>query len=133
MKLTTKSEYSILALIFLAREKKGVFVKGEDICECCHLSKKYLEQLLFILKRQHLVRAKRGFLGGYSLAKPATQITLAEVIRLMDGALAPTESASVFFYAETPLSQNKKALRVFKDIRNFIAKKLEEITISDLI
>jgi Rrf2 family transcriptional regulator, cysteine metabolism repressor len=135
MKLTTKSEYSILALIYLARQakKNQQFVKIEEICATYDISKKYLEQLFFILKQNRYLRTRRGSAGGYALAKPAAKISLAEIIRLMDGALAPTESVSQYFFSPTPLEKEKKILGVFKEIRDYISTRLEKLTLTDLI
>jgi Rrf2 family cysteine metabolism transcriptional repressor len=135
MKLTTKSEYSILALIYLARQtqKKKQFVKIEEICVAYDISKKYLEQLFFILKQNRYLKTRRGSAGGYALAKPAANISLAEIIRLMDGALAPTESVSQYFFSPTPLEKEKKILGVFKEIRDYISNRLEKLTLMDLI
>lgn len=133
MKLTTKSEYSLLALIYMARHQKRGFVKIDKICKKYNISKKYLEQLLFILKGSHYIKAKRGISGGYTLAKPANKITVAEVIRLMDGALAPTESVSQYFFSHTPLEKEKRMIKILEDIRNYVAKKLENLTLADLI
>ncbi|OGY87467.1 MAG: Rrf2 family transcriptional regulator [Candidatus Kerfeldbacteria bacterium RIFOXYA2_FULL_38_24] len=133
MKLTTKSEYSLLALIYIARHQDGHFIKVEDICEKYNLTKKYLEHLLGVLKQSRYIKTKRGSHGGYRLAKPANKISIAEIIRLMDGALAPTESVSEYFFSQTALSQEKKMLVVFKDIRDYISKKLEKMKLSDLI
>ena len=94
MKLTTKSEYSILALLFLARKGKGNYVRVEDICTKYNISKKYLEQLLTNMKQNSIIKAKRGPDRGYTLAKDPGEINLASVIRMMDGALAPTSSVS---------------------------------------
>ena len=132
MKLTTKSEYSILALIYLARNEKEDFVKIEDICSKYDISKKYLELLFTILKQNRYIKTKRGASGGYKLAKPASKINIAEIIRLMDGALASTESVSKYFYSDTPLAQEKKILPVFKDIRDYISNRLEALKLSDL-
>lgn len=133
MKLTTKSEYTLLALIYIARHEKNGFIKIEDICEKYDLSKKYLEQLFFILKNSRYIKTKRGAEGGYCLAKPAGKITVAEIVRLMDGALAPTESVSQYFFSHTPLEKEKKILKVLKEIRDYIAKRLENLTLKDLI
>lgn len=135
MKLTTKSEYSILALIYMARQtkKKREYVKIEEICDCYNISKKYLEQLFFILKQNRYLKTRRGSAGGYALIKPADKISIAEIIRLMDGALAPTESVSQYFFAPTPLEKEKKILGVFKEIRNYISDRLENLMLADLI
>ena len=133
MKLTTKSEYSLLALIYIARHQDEGFVKIEDICSKYNIAKKYLEQLLLILRQNRLIKSKRGPRGGYCLARPAKQISVAEIIRIMDGALAPTESVSKYFFANTPISYEKGLVKVFREIRNYISKTLEELTLSQLI
>ncbi|MFA6637199.1 MAG: Rrf2 family transcriptional regulator [Candidatus Omnitrophota bacterium] len=133
MKLTTKSEYSILALIFIARKPAGEYTKIGEICRESGISKKYLEQLFTILKQSRYVKTKRGAEGGYMLAKMPSKITLAEVIRLMDGALAPTESVSKYFFSHTPLEKEKKVLGVLRDIRDYASRRLEETKLSDVI
>jgi DNA-binding IscR family transcriptional regulator len=59
-------------------------------------------------------------------------VSLAEVIRLFDGALAPTESVSKYFYESTPVEKERNLLRVFKDIRDMVSDKLEKTTIADV-
>lgn len=133
MKLTTKSEYSILALIYLARNEKKGFIKIEEICSECDISKKYLEYLFTILRQGRFIKTKRGAGGGYKLARPACDISVAEIIRLLDGALAPTESVSKYFYADTPLSREKKIIGVFQEIRDYTAQRLEDLKLSDVV
>ncbi|UCB56452.1 MAG: Rrf2 family transcriptional regulator [Candidatus Omnitrophota bacterium] len=133
MKLTTKSEYSLLALMHIARHEKNGFIKIEDICAKYGISKKYLEQLFLILKQNRYLKTKRGASGGYKLAIPAQKITVAQIARLMDGALAPTESVSKYFFSHTPLEKEKNIMRAFKEIRNYISNKLENLKLTDLI
>ena len=133
MKLTTKSENALVALIYIARHTSKGFVKIEDICTKYNISKKYLEQLFFPLKRARYIKARRGASGGYKLAMPANKISVAEVIRLMDGALAPTLAVSKYFYSHTPLEKEKKVMRVFKGIRDYITGKVERLKISHLV
>ncbi|MBN1817532.1 MAG: Rrf2 family transcriptional regulator [Sedimentisphaerales bacterium] len=133
MKLTTKSEYTLLALLYMARQEKDKFVKIEDICASCDIPKKYLELLFLALRQNRYIKTRRGTKGGYMLARPAGQITLAEILRLMDGALAPTESVSTYFYSDTPISREEKVLSVFKEIRDYISQRLESLTLADLV
>ena len=133
MKLTTKSEYSILALIHLARHEKEGFIRVEDICVKYDIPKKYLEQLLTVLKNNHFIRTKRGKAGGICLARPASRVKIADVIRLMDGALAPVESVSTYFYSHSPLEKERKVLSVFKEIRDYISTKMERLRLSELV
>jgi len=132
MKLTTKSEYSILALIYMARNNKNGFMKIDQICSKCDIPKKYLELLFMILRQNGYIKTKRGTSGGYKLTKPASQISVAEIIRLMDGALAATESVSKYFFSDTPLGREKKLTKVFKEIRDYISSRLEKLTLADL-
>ena len=133
MKLTTKSEYSLLALLYISRHQEKEYVKIENVCTKYNIDKKYLEHLMSILKNANIVKTKRGISGGYKLADNPNKISIARIIRLMDGALAPTESVSKYFFSKTPLSQDKNIIKEFKDIRNYIANKLENLTIKDLI
>ena len=133
MKLTTKSEYAILALIYIARHNDKGFVTSEEICGQYGISKKYLEQLLMILKQSRYLKTKRGVGGGYGLMRQAEKISVAEIVRLMDGALAPTESVSKYFFSHTPLEQEKKMLLVLREIRDYIAQRLEGLKLSDLV
>jgi Rrf2 family protein len=133
MKLTTKSEYSIQALIYMARNDNDGFMKIDEICSKCDIPKKYLELLFMILRQNGYIKTKRGTSGGYKLTKPASKISIAEIIRLMDGALAATESVSKYFFSDTPLGREKKLINVFKEIRDYISKRLENLTLADLV
>jgi Rrf2 family protein len=133
MKLSKKSEYACLALIDLSENFDKEYVKIIDIAQRWSMPKKFLEQILITLKTSGYVRSKKGSEGGYRLTKTPEQISLAEIIRLMDGALAPVESASKYFYENTPIEQHKKLLNVFIDVRDYVADKLEKTTFADLI
>ena len=133
MKLTARSEYALLALVYLARHENEGFISIDNIAKAQGIPPKFLEQLMLALKRAHFVRSTKGQRGGYALAKAPNQITLAEVVRLFDGALAPTESVSENFYESTPIEKEKKLTSVFKDIRDYVSKKLEKTTIGDVM
>jgi Rrf2 family transcriptional regulator, cysteine metabolism repressor len=133
MKLSRKSEYACLALINLAENYDGNPVKILEISTRKNIPKKYLEQILLLLKGAGYVKSIKGANGGYKLAKPPGQITVAEIIRLIEGPLAPVDSASKYFYEHTPIEQSEKLLVLFKDIRDYISNKLENATFQDLI
>jgi Rrf2 family protein len=133
MRLTTKSEYALLAMIYIARHGKKGFVKIQDICEAYDIPQKYLEQLLHILKQNRYLRTRRGASGGYALARQPAKISAADIIRLMDGALAPTESVSQYFFSHTPLEKETKVLGVLKEIRDYVSQKLESVMLDDLV
>jgi Rrf2 family protein len=107
-------------------------MKIDQICSKCDIPKKYLELLFMILKQNGYIKTKRGTSGGYKLTKPASQISIAEIIRLMDGPLAATESVSKYFFSDTPLNREKKLIKVFKEIRDYISSRLENLTLADL-
>ncbi len=133
MKLTSRSEYALLALVYLARRNDAGYVSVETIAEAQHIPQKFLEQIMLALKHAKYLRSSKGQHGGYVLAKPANKIALAEIIRLLDGALAPTESVSQYFYESTPIEKEKRLLAVFKDIRDYVADKMESTTIADVV
>lgn len=133
MKLSKKSEYACLALIELGRDDGKKLATINEIACKKQIPKKYLEQILLQLKSAGYVKSVKGPSGGYMLAKPANQITVAEILRLIDGALAPVSSVSTFFYEHTPIEQSEKMVMLFKNIRDYIAYKLEHTTFADLL
>ena len=133
MKLTSRSEYAMLALVHLGRQKADKLVSVEAVAQAQSIPPKFLEQILLALKRAKYVRSSKGRRGGYQLAKSADKFTLAEVVRLFDGALAPTESVSKHFYGPTPIEKEDKLVHVFRGIRDYVAKKLETTTIGDML
>ncbi len=132
MKLTTRSEYALLALIYLSRRNDGKLVSVEVIAKAQKIPPKFLEQIMLTLKRARFLRSAKGQGGGFSLAVSPDKINLAEIIRLFDGPLAPTESVSKYFYEPTPIEKEKKLIRVFKDIRDHVSAKLEGTTLADM-
>ncbi len=132
MRLTTRSEYALLALLYLARNYSQDYITVETVAGAQIIPHKYLEQIMLALKRARYVRSSKGQRGGYRLAKPADAITLAEIIRLFDGALAPTDSVSEYFYGATPVEKESKLIAVLKAIRDYAAQKLESTTLADV-
>jgi Rrf2 family transcriptional regulator, cysteine metabolism repressor len=132
MRLTSRSEYALLALIHLARQPDDAFVPVRSIAEAQGIPPLFLEQILLTLKRSRHVASQKGQHGGYRLARPAEKITLAEVVRLFDGALAPSDSASKHFHETTPIEKEKKVLRLLKQIRDYVSDTLEGTTIADV-
>lgn len=132
MRLTTSSKYALLALLYLARHEKEDYISLSKITKDQKLPFKYLEHLMHVLCMAKIVVSLKGQHGGYKLARPASKISIAEVIRLLDGPLAPIESASVYFYKPTVIEKEKKLSKLMKDIRDFISGKLEKTTLKDL-
>jgi len=134
MKLTSKTEYALLALTYLARTGSTVTpVSIESIATAQAIPAKFLEQIMMTLKRAGIVRSVKGKSGGYLMAKAPEKICLAEVVRLFDGALAPTKSVSENFYAHSPIEREPKLLQTFREIRDLLAVKLEKTKLSQMI
>ena len=133
MKLTARSEYALLAMLYLARNRSKGAISVAAIAEAELISPKFLEHILLALKRAGYVQSSKGQHGGFHLAKQPDRISLAEIIRVLDGALAPTESVSKYFYESTPIEKEKGLVSVFKNIRDYVSKKLEETTLADLV
>jgi len=108
-------------------------VRIEDIAKRQRIPRKYLERILLALRKGGYLKSRRGRSGGYELGKPAHRISLAGVVRLMDGPLASVRSASKYFYAHTPIEQNKALTKLFKDIRDVVARKMEMTTVASLV
>jgi Rrf2 family cysteine metabolism transcriptional repressor len=132
MKLTSRSEYALLALLYLARNHSQEYVSVAAIAQAQKIPPKFLEQILLALKRAHYLKSVKGQHGGYALAKAPDNITLAEIIRLFDGALAPTESVSKYFHESTPIEKEKKMIALFRQVRDYISDKLEKTSIADM-
>ena len=133
MKLSRKGEYACLAILDLAEHYGEGYIKTSDICERKAIPKSYLEQILLLLHRARYIRSARGMEGGHQLVKPPSEINVAEIVRLIDGALAPVESASEYFYEHTPIEKSAGLVHLFKEIRDYIADKLEHTTFADLV
>ena len=133
MRLSRKSEYALLALISLAKSYNNKLMTITQLSKQNEIPQKYLEQILVILKRSGYVRSVRGPKGGYKLAKSPNLITLAEIVRSIDGPLAPVNSTSVYYFTHTPIEKNKNLHKIFKEIRDYVSSKLENTTLKDLL
>lgn len=133
MRLSRKGEYACLAMLDLAEHYGKGYIKTADICERKGIPKSYLEQILLLLRRSRYIRSARGMEGGHQLAKPPAEINIAEIVRLIDGPLAPVDSASEYFYEPTPIEKSAGFLKLFKQIRDYISTTLEQTTFADLL
>jgi Rrf2 family protein len=86
--ISAKSDYAMRAMLVLSDAPAGSWVKTEAIADQQHLPRKFLEAILSDLRRARLVESLRGAEGGYRLAKPASKIYVADVMRAVDGPLA---------------------------------------------
>ncbi|MBE2271193.1 MAG: Rrf2 family transcriptional regulator [Anaerolinea sp.] len=132
MKLTSRSEYALLALVYLARQPADMYTRVEEIANVQGIPPKFLEQILLALKRGQYLSSLKGHNGGYKLSKAPADISLAEVIRLLDGPLAPTESVSKYFYRSTPIEKEPALVTLFTQIRDCMLNIIENTTLADI-
>ena len=92
MRVSAKADYAVRAAVELAAVEDGP-VKGERLAEAQDIPLQFLEHILLELKHAGIVRARRGAKGGYWLARPADDITIADVIRAVEGPIANVQSA----------------------------------------
>ena len=89
MSITTRSEYGLRAMVVLAEQLGDELTSASELARTEEIPLKYLEQILAELKRGELVQSFPGARGGYRLARPARDITVGEVVRVLDGSQAP--------------------------------------------
>lgn len=135
MKLSKRGEYGLRAMIDLAEAHLdgSALVQIKEIAERQHIPVKYLEQILLTLKNAGLLHSKMGVGGGYYLAKPAKEITLGQVFRILDGPLAPVNCVSHMAYEPCGCPDERTCgLRmVMFDVRNAIANILDYTSLAD--
>jgi Rrf2 family protein len=137
MKLSKKGEYALRSLINLgiAAEVGRSLVQVSELAENEQLPVKFLEQILQSLREPGMVESHRGRFGGYRLAKPAKAITIGEVVRLIDGPLAPIGCVSQTAYEKcTCPDETHCGLRMLMlDVRNALAGILDRYTLADVV
>jgi Rrf2 family protein len=134
MKLSVRGEYALRALLVLGLNYELPVVRIQSISEQQNIPKRFLEQILNDLKSAGLVQSKRGVAGGYRLARPPEEITLASVVRHVEGALAPVSCVSERFYQKCSCpDESRCAIRsAMKEIRDAVVKIAEQVTIAEL-
>lgn len=88
MRISAKVDYALRALLELASEPSPGLVKGERLASAQEIPPKFLENIMLELRRAEIVASQRGVDGGYRLARPAAEISVADVIRALEGPIA---------------------------------------------
>ncbi|QLH38387.1 MAG: Rrf2 family transcriptional regulator [Defluviicoccus sp.] len=135
--ITHKTKYALKALMVLADEKTGEAeaLRIEEIAERSGAPKRFLEHILLDLKRAGLIGSRRGRKGGYELIKEPMYVSLAEVLRLIDGPLAPLPCLSRRAYQRCEDCKDEKTCRVRAVFKGFYAAyilMIESLTLADL-
>ena len=134
MKLSVRGEYALRALLVLGLNYGDSVVRIQTICTQQNIPKRFLEQILNDLKSAGIVQSKRGVAGGYRLARRPEEITLAAIVRHLEGALAPVSCVSERFYEKCSCpDESRCAIRsVMKEVREAIVRVTERVTIAEL-
>jgi Rrf2 family protein len=134
MKLSLRGEYALRALIVLGLNHGQDVVRIQSISQQQNIPKRFLEQILNDLRSAGLLESKRGISGGYRLKIPPERISLAEVIRHIEGPLAPVSCVSENFYRRcTCPDEEKCGIRsIMKEVRTAIMNVLGAVTVADL-
>jgi Rrf2 family protein len=136
MKLSTRGEYALRALLVLGQDymEDDSVVRIQEISTKQNIPKRFLEQILNDLKSAGVVESKRGVAGGYRLSRPPETITLAAIIRHVEGALAPISCVSERFYEKCSCPDEARcAIRsVMKEARDAVVQVVERVTIAEL-
>jgi Rrf2 family protein len=134
--LSHKAKYALKALLFLAQQDENHISRTIEIAEAANIPKKFLEQILLDLKRGHYVGSKQGKFGGYYLLKSKNDITLADIHRLFDGAIALLPCASLNFYEPCSDCTNESECLLrhgLMTIRDETLNAMKGITIASLV
>src|ERR687892_799960 len=130
MRISAKADYAVRAALELAAAADDEPVKGERLAEAQDIPLQFLEHILLELKHARLIQARRGAKGGYWLARPPEEITVANVIRAVEGPLANIQDQAP---EATSYPGNAEALSdVWIAVRASLRRVLEHVTIADL-
>lgn len=132
MKISKKGEYALRAMLYLSLNYRDAPVRIQEIAKREKIPVKFLEQILLELRKAGLLKSRRGAGGGYSLIKPPEEINLAQVIRIIDGPLAPLPCVSEWAYVKCPEEKNCGLYSVMREVRNSIARILEGVNFEDV-
>jgi Rrf2 family cysteine metabolism transcriptional repressor len=132
MKISKKGEYALRAMIHLSQNYERGPVQIHEISVIEKIPEKFLEQILLELKKSGLLQSRRGVSGGYSLIKSPAEINLAQVIRVIDGPLAPLGCVSEWAHIGCADENSCKLKSVMLNVRNAIARILESITFDEI-
>jgi Rrf2 family protein len=134
--LTAKGKYGLKALTHLATLKPGEKAQSVEIAEISNIPKKFLDAILGELRNAGIVYSRKGPGGGYMLARAASDIKIGQVIRAIDGPIAPIACASRTAYQACRDCKSVKACAVrltMTKVRNAMSDVLDRVTISDMV
>jgi Rrf2 family protein len=132
MRISFRGLYALKALLHLAANADRELVKIHEIAREEEIPEKFLEAILLVLKNARLVASRRGREGGYRLRRPASEITIGEVVRVVDGPLAPFGDAAELQHRVKTEPRHAGLFDLFLDVRNAASEILDHTSLSDV-
>ncbi len=133
MKLSTKGRYGLRSMIELGMNEHTGPVATHLIAQKQNIPERYLEQLLIPLRRAGLVKSVRGSQGGYLLSKKASEISVGDIIRVLEGPIAPVDCVNEVNPEECSRSESCVTRGIWSQVRDSVTKVLDSYTLEDLI
>jgi len=133
MKISQKGLYALQAMMMLARHYNQGAIRIRDVAYEEGLPEKFLELILLELKNARIVESVRGAKGGYQLRRAPSEIHLSEIIRLIDGPLAPFGDAEQLRSLIDRDAEHRALYQVFLDVRDAAARILEHTSLADIV
>lgn len=131
MKISTKGRYALRMMLDIEEHQKDGYVALKDIAARQEISKKYLEQIALHLSQCGMLRAVRGYQGGYMLSRPAEDYTVSEILIAVEGTLAPV-SCLESPVNKCPRQESCKTLPLWTNLAGVIMDYLSGVTLKDL-
>ena len=132
--LSKKTKYGLKALTYIAKKQCEEPVSISEIAKSENISQKYLESILLSLKKAGILSSRKGKTGGYYLLRPSTEISMSNIIRVLEGPIAMLPCVSLNFYEKCNDCPDEKACSVHKlmiEVRDSTLKIMENNMLSD--
>lgn len=131
MKISTRGRYALRLMLDLAVNDQGIYIPLKAIAERQDISDKYLEQIIHQLSKANFVVSARGAQGGYKLAKRPDEYIVGEILRTVEGSLAPVACLE----CDTPCTREKQCIAIgfYKKIQNAVDDVVNNTTLADMI
>ncbi len=133
MKVSRRGLYALRALLHLAERYGEGWSKIHEIAETEEIPEKFLEGILVTLKNARVVTSRRGREGGYRLRRPPGEVVVGDVVRMLDGPLAPFGDAAELTHRVRTERRHAGLFDLFLDVRNAAAGILDHTTLADVL
>ncbi len=133
MKISTKGRYALRLMLDVALHSNGAAVPLRDVAQRQEISDKYLEQIVTQLSRSGLVRSVRGAGGGYLLTRDPAEYTVGEILRTLEGNLAPVSCADSDDVCRCARAEQCVTVEIWRDIQAAVSSVVDHVTLADLV